>query len=120
MTWLACLEWMMARGYRELMWPCMQIEGTIAPTQTESLADALRRGDDRSTRGRRYFVGEAPSMRGDICAWVYGLPADLHPADVLGERREIEKLRDGPQHIQDRETDSYYAYVAAGVGRICA
>ncbi len=120
MTWLACLEWMIARGYRELIWPCMQIEGTIDPTQTEPLADALRRGDDRSRRRRRYFIDEAPSKSGDICAWVYVLPADLDPADVLGERREIEMLRDGPQHSQDRETDSYYyAYVAAGVGRVC-
>ncbi len=119
MTWVACLEWMLARGYRELMWPCWKIMGTASATRTESLERALQLGEYQCTRGRRYFIDEAPSVRGEVCAWVYELPTDLDPADLIAERREIEKLLDGPQWIEEPASESAsYAYEAAGVGRV--
>ncbi len=114
-TFLACLEWMLSRGYRELMWPLTVIGGTVSSMRNESLADALRAySGAESARARRYFVAEAESAGGDINAFLYELPADLDPANVQREREEIEKLLNGPQHIRHDRDNAYSAYQAIG------
>ncbi len=118
MTFLDALRWMADRGYRTLMWPCWCMAGCVTPTKNESLEEAIEQfaAGQRRPSGRRYFVTQAPSRGGELNAYVYALPPSLNSADECAVAAEVERLRDGPQWLQNEASDSsWYVYECAGM-----
>ncbi len=121
MTFVDALRWMADRGYRRLMWPCESALGTVSPTKLEPLEAAIEQfaAGRRTSSAQRYFVTQAPSIGGELNAYVYALPPSLDTADEPAIAAEIERLRDGPQSLKDEASDSsWYAYECAGMDRV--